>query len=96
MYGYIRCSTFSISPILYIHTQLINSSDTQLINSSDNIHIRPSCPIHTRNNSKPLNSTEHIMLINDEPNYLLVHCSESNEKHRQHILPPSCPHLPSS
>lgn len=34
------------------------------------------------------NSTVYIItLINDGVNYLLVHCSESNEKHRQHIFP---------
>lgn len=40
--------------------------------------------------------TAYIMLITDAANYLLVHCSESNEEHRHHTFPRRVPIMSTS
>lgn len=91
---FMGCFYIQLLDIRYLtHLYICN----QLINSSDNIHIRPSCLIHTRNTTKHPNSAAYIIMhINDKANYLLVHCSESNEEHRQHIFPRRAPIMSTS
>ncbi len=79
MYGFMRCFDIQLLHIQYLTHRCIYS---RLINSSANIHIHL-LPHSYQQHHQPPNSTVYIiMLINDGANYLLVHCSESNEEHR--------------
>lgn len=40
---------------------------------------------HQQHQQRPYSTLYIIILSDDGANYLLVHCSESNEEHRQHI-----------